>query len=153
ASCCETLDLELTERLAPQEIQDRLNRVLSPGLEISQVELLADQEGWPQPDLQHFTVASPEPVFDQGKITSFLQSSEFFALRKKPKETKRIDIRPLVAAIRFHDACHVELVIRRRERDNIKITDLVAALFRLPEATARQLAIVKQRLSVADLQV
>ncbi len=150
ASCCETVDIELTEAVAPQAIQDRLNRVLSPGLEIYQVALLDEQDGVPKAPYHHFTVSSPTPVFDQDKAAAFLESREFFALRKKPKETKRIDIRPLVAAIHYGDACHVELVIRLRERDNIKITDLVGAVFQLPEPTARQLDIVKQRISAED---
>jgi len=153
ASCCEMLDIELTEVVAPQVIQAQLNRVLSPGLEVYQVELLGEQEGVPQALYHHFAIHSPEPVFDRDKIAAFLESAEFFALRKKPKETKRIDIRPLVAAIHYEDACHLTLVIRRRERDNIKITDLVAAALQLPEPTARQLDIVKQRLSAEATQV
>ena len=149
ASVCETLDIELTGTLSPQEIRERLNRALSPGINIFQVELLGLQAAVPQPVWHHYTVRSMTPVFDREKIAAFWDRPEFFALRKKPKETKRIDIRPLVAAIHWHDATHVDLVIQLRERDNIKIIDLVAALFALPEPVARQLQIVKEHCAAA----
>lgn len=153
ASCDETVDIELISAVPRQEVQERLNLVLSPGLEICHVTPLGERDRVPVPTSYFYTVHSPTPVFAREKVVAFLDSQEFFALRKKPKETKRIDIRPLVAAIHYHDASHVDLVIRLRERDNIKIIELVAALFQLPEQTAKQLEIVKQQFSLETAEV
>ncbi len=143
ASCSETVDIELTQPVAPPEIQDRLNQVLSPGLAVFHVEAITARNGRPPALWQYFTVKSPTPVFDPEKIAAFLECREFYALRKKPNQTKRIDIRPLVAAIHYHHSRHLDLVIRPRERDNIKIHDLLAAVFHLPATSARQLEIMK----------
>lgn len=144
ASRHEIADIELTAFLDPADIKMSLNQVLPPGLTILQVESLAWKKEAPSPQLHFYRVASPTPVLTQERADIFLKSSRFFAERKKPKETKMIDIRPLVLDLQWHSDTHVDLVIRWRDKDNIKITDLVAALFQLPESVAKSLDITKE---------
>ncbi len=145
ASCCETVDIELTAPVPPAEVQARLNRVLAPGLEIRQVAEVGERDRPPVCLYQHYRVTSPTPVFEPQRVQEFLNRREWPALRKKPKETREVDIRPLVAAMQCHDASHLDVLIRLRDKDNVKITDLVAAALQLPEPAARQLQIVKLR--------
>jgi radical SAM family uncharacterized protein/radical SAM-linked protein len=143
ASRHETLDLELSAALNPEVILARLNQVLPPGLEILAVAAVGPREEPPLELCQHYQVTSPSPILLQERAAAFLASEEFLFLRRRPKGTREIDIRPLVRDLQWHNSCRVDLVIRRRDRDNIKISELLAALFQLTEPEARQLDILK----------
>ncbi|MBM4286723.1 MAG: TIGR03960 family B12-binding radical SAM protein [Deltaproteobacteria bacterium] len=144
-SVAETLDIELLQALPEGEVAARLNQVLPEGLKILTAANVTGSRSAPKPDRVVYAVQSPEALFSEEKLTDFLNATEFFALRQKPKETKRIDIRPLVAAIHRHDARSLEIVIAIRERDNLKISALIKAIFDLPETAALQLEILKRK--------
>ncbi len=144
-SLTETMDIELVQPLPQIEVAIKLNQVMPRGLEIVSVEQLSGNKVTPKPDRHFYEVQSLEPVFNQEKMMDFLTSTEFFALRKKPKETKNIDIRPLVASIRLQNVSNLEVVINIREKDNLKINDLLAAIFNMEETQALQLKVLKRK--------
>ena len=56
-----------------------------------------------------------------------------------------IDIRPLVSSMHLHSLSNLEILINTREKDNLKINDLVGAIFKLTATEALQLNILKQK--------
>ncbi len=124
----------------------RLNRVLPTGIHIDVVERLSGNNASPSTFDRHlYEVNNPAARFSPEKVENFINSTEFAALRKKPKETKKVDIRPLVSTIHLRDLSTLEILINTREKDNLKINDLVAAIFDLTEAEAVQLKTVKHK--------
>jgi radical SAM family uncharacterized protein/radical SAM-linked protein len=144
-SLTETMDIELVQVLPELEVVAGLNRVIPTGIKIISAEQLAGNKNTPKPDRHFYEVQSPEPVFSHEKVIDFLDNTEFSALRKNPKETKSIDIRPLVASIRLQNFSNLEIMINLREKDNLKIHLLVAAIFNLTETQALQLKILKRK--------
>ncbi len=139
------MDLELRQPVAIQEIAARLNQELPAGLRITAIEPLTRKGGPPQVRQQLFEVASPDPVFTPQAAAAFLAAATFPAQRRKPKEVKEIDLRPLVADLQVFDPQHLEIAVRVRPQDNFKITDLLAAIFALDDSRKRCLQILKRR--------
>lgn len=141
----ESMDIELRQPYPQLDVAAKLNQVLPTGIKIVLVEQLSGNTATPKPDRHCYEVQSMEPLFSPEKVEHFLNSTEFSALRKKPKETKRIDIRPLVSSILLHNLSKLEIMINTREKDNLKINDLVGAIFNLQATEALQLNILKQK--------
>jgi radical SAM family uncharacterized protein/radical SAM-linked protein len=144
-SLVETMDIELEQPYAQLEVAAKLNEVLPHGIKIQGIEEVSGNKVNPKPDRHIYAVKTSVPVFSPEKVAQFLESTEFSALRKKPKETKMIDIRPLVSAIHLHSPTYLEILIHTREKDNLKINDLVAAIFDLKDMETLLLTIVKQK--------
>jgi radical SAM family uncharacterized protein/radical SAM-linked protein len=144
-SMMETMDVELEHPYPQVEVIGKLNNVLPSGVQILKIEQLSGNRASPNPDRHVYIVKSPAPLFSPEKMTDFLNSTQFSALRKKPKETKMIDIRPLVSSMHLHGLSSLEILINTREKDNLKINDLVAAIFKLTATEALKLSILKQK--------
>jgi radical SAM-linked protein len=145
-SLMEIMDIELGQEYSPQEVMAQLNRVLPSGIHIDLVEpLVNNKTGQKNFDRHLYEVNLPTARFSPEKIETFINSTEFTALKKKPKETKKIDIRPLVSTIQLRDLSTLEILINTREKDNLKINELVAAIFDLPETEALNLKTVKHK--------
>ncbi len=144
-SLLETMDIELRQPYPELDVAAKLNQVMPSGIKIVSVEQLSGNKVCPKPDRHFYEVQSLEPLFSSEKVENFLNTTEFAALRKKPKETKSIDIRPLVSAIRLHNPSKLEIMINTRDKDNLKINDLVGAIFNLTATEALQLKILKQK--------
>jgi radical SAM-linked protein len=144
-SLMETMDIELEQNYSQAEVVARLNGVLPTGVKIVSVEKLGAKKPGPKPDRHLYDVKTSAPVFFPEKAENFINSTEFSALRKKLKEIKTIDIRPLVSTIELHNLFNLEILINTREKDNLKIHDLVATIFNLTETEALQLEIVKHK--------
>ena len=115
------------------------------GVTITSVEELSSNKNNPQPDRHLYDVKTSAPIFAPEKVENFINSTEFSAIRKKLKEIRKIDIRPLVSTIELHNLFNLEILIKTREKDNLKINDLLAAIFNLTEKEALQLNIVKHK--------
>ena len=144
-SLMETMDIELEQNYSQAEVVARLNGVLPTGVKIVSVEKLGANKPGHKPDRHLYDVKTSAPVFFPEKVENFINSTEFSALRKKLKEIKTIDIRPLVSTIELHNLFNLEILINTREKDNLKINDLVATIFNLTETEALQLEIVKHK--------
>jgi radical SAM-linked protein len=141
-SLAEYLDVELTENLEESTLVTSLNGVLPPGLKILQALPLAKRlpPRWVQ---VHYQVESPEAIFAAPPVEQFLARSQFPVTRRRPKEERTIDLRPLVARLEVLDPSHVQLIMRLVEKDNLKVTDALAAIFNLDDDQTRDLRILK----------
>ena len=145
-SLAETLDVELAELLAPAALVDALNRVLPPGIKIVEAVRLPKRLPPPRLEMAVYQVESPEPLFDRDTAEVFLARETFPVTRRRPKKEDRIiDLRELVAQLEVTDPRHLELHLRLREKDNVKVTDALAHIFNLNEDQARDLQILKLR--------
>ena len=145
-SLAETLDVELAESLAPAVLVDTLNRVLPPGIKIVEAVRLPKRLPPPRLEMAVYQAESPEPLFDRAVAEAFLARESFPVTRRRPKKEDRIiDLRELVAQLRVADPRHLELHLRLREKDNVKVTDALAQIFSLNEDQARDLHILKLR--------
>ncbi|MCX5894075.1 MAG: TIGR03936 family radical SAM-associated protein, partial [Deltaproteobacteria bacterium] len=133
-SLAETLDVELAEILAPAALPDALNRVLPPGVKIVDAIRLPKRLSPPRLELSVYQVESPEPLFDRAAAEAFLARESFPVTRRRPKAK-------LVVA----DPRHLELHLRLREKDNVKVMDALTHIFNLSEDQARDLLILKLR--------
>ncbi len=145
-SLAETLDVELAEILAPTALVDALNRVLPQGIKIVEAVRLPKRLPPPHLEMAVYQVESPEPLFDRDPAEAFLARESFPVTRRRPKKEDRIiDLRELVAQLRVADPRHLELHLRLREKDNVKVTDALAHIFNLNEDQVRDLQILKLR--------
>ncbi|MFI5354773.1 MAG: TIGR03936 family radical SAM-associated protein [Desulfobaccales bacterium] len=145
-SLAETLDVELAQSLAPAALVDTLNRVLPPGIKIVEAVRLPKRLPPPRLEMAVYQVESPEPLFDQAAAEAFLARESFPVTRRRPKKEDRvIDLRELVAQLRVADPRHLELHLRLREKDNVKVTDALTHTFNLNEDQALDLQILKLR--------
>jgi len=141
----ETLDLELAQQVDEGAVMDRLNLALPPGLQILQAARLPGRLAPPRFESAVYQVASEGPVFQSQDAARFLARDEFPVTRRRPKKEKIIDLRPLVAKLQVTDPQNLELHLRILERDNLKATDALAAIFSLTDDQTRGLRILKMR--------
>jgi radical SAM family uncharacterized protein/radical SAM-linked protein len=144
-SLAETLDVELAASLEPSSLVKTLNPALPPGLQILAAERLPKRLPPPHHEVVVYRVESQEPVFAKEFAENFLAQEIFPVTRRRKTEERRIDLRPLVAELAVADPQHLELHLRLREKDNLKVTEALASIFRLNEDQSRDLQILKVR--------
>jgi len=141
----ETLDLELAQQVDEGAVRDRLNRALPPGLQILQAARLPGRLAPPRFESAVYQVASEGPVFQLQAAERFLVRDEFLVTRRRPKGERTINLRPQVAKLQVLDPQNLELHLRILERDNLKATDALAAIFSLTDDQTCGLRILKMR--------
>ncbi|MDP3181209.1 MAG: TIGR03960 family B12-binding radical SAM protein [Desulfobaccales bacterium] len=142
-SLVETLDIELTESLGTCALVETLNRTLPAGFRILNATRLPQRQAPPRLEGAIYQVESEEPVFAAQMASQFLDQEEVLVTRRRPKQERTVDLRPLVARLEVLDPRHLHLQMRVREKDNLKVTDALAHIFALNEAPARSLRILK----------
>jgi radical SAM family uncharacterized protein/radical SAM-linked protein len=142
-SLAETMDVELAGRVPEAKLVASLNRVLPPGLKVLEARRLTRRLEPPGRQGAVYQVESRDPVFAAQAAGDFLAQAEFMVTRRRPREEHRLDLRGLVAGLTVLDDLHLEVHLRRREKDNLKVTDALAAIFALGDEQARELRIVK----------
>ena len=144
-SYSELLDVELSLCMEPEEFASRMNRELPDGLKI----VFAENIPLKSQSISLITervvyrifmkVNAPEDKKSavgcfQRMIDSFLSNNEIVIERKKEREVKRIDIRPLITGLKAvnarQDMMKLELVLKMRESDNVKPEETVLELIR-----------------------
>jgi radical SAM-linked protein len=143
----ETLDLELTQACPAADLTAALNQVLPAGLKIIQAQRLPRQAKPPQPALQVYEVAAAQTLFKTEAAARFLEQAEVLVTRERPKQAKIIDLRRLVASLKVFDPCHLELTVKVFPQDNLKIPEMLAAIFALPDHHTAGLHILKRHTS------
>ncbi len=143
ASLAESLDLALEANLGEGELQEQLNRVLPPGLKILEVRRLMGKQKPPGVDAALYGVASPESVFVAEKAAHFLAQEEVWVARRRPKEAKMVEVRRLTPHLEVVNPREVQLTLKVSERDNLKVTEVIAAIFGLEPDQAAALEILK----------
>jgi radical SAM-linked protein len=139
----ETMDVELTRHLEEPAVLAGLNRVLPRGVKILEAVRLPGRVGPPRFDHSVYQVASPAPVFGAPAAANFLARETFPVTRRRPKETREVDLRPRVAKLLVTDPCYLELHLKIMEKDNLRTADALAAVFSLTDDQTRSLRIVK----------
>jgi radical SAM-linked protein len=144
-SLAETLDVELAQRVAGCYLVETLNRALPPGFRILQSARLPRRLPPPRVASAVYQVESEEPLFNLEVAARFLARETFPVTRRRPKEEKTVDLRPLVARLEVVDAYSLQLELRHLEKDNLKVTAALAAIFNLEEDQVRGLQILKMQ--------
>jgi radical SAM-linked protein len=143
-SLAETMDVELAAPVPESALVSALNQVLPPGLKVLEARRLPHRLPAPGQKSALYQVASRDPVFAADAAAHFLAQAEFLVTRRRPsKAEQRLDLRRLVADLTVLDPLNLELDLRRQEKDNLKVTDALAAIFNLRDDQARELRIVK----------
>ncbi len=152
-SLCETMDLSLSRCLSPDALLDRLNPVLPPGLRLVSGRLLAPGAKPPRVDAVVYEAESPEPLFETETAAAFLLQEDVPVTRRRPRGTRVVNLRPLVAALQVLDPRHLQLTVRVPEKDNLKITEVLAAVFGLSAEALAAVRLLKTRVHwAAELQ-
>jgi radical SAM-linked protein len=142
-SLAETLDIELAGNLGACCLVETLNRVLPPGLKILTAVRLPRRTPPPHLHLSLYQVEAEASVFTVAAAESFLAQTEAPVIRRRPREEKTVDLRRLVARLEVVDPTHLQVGLRHLEKDNIKVTDAVGAIFALDEDQVRDLLVLK----------
>ena len=142
-SLCEIMDVGLAAEVDPGEVVASLNRALPAGVRILTAAGLPRGAAPPPMAQMVYQVGSPDPVFAAAAAADFLNSREFPVVRRRPKGDRTINVRPLVAALEVIDGCHLRLGLNQAEKDNLKVTELLGAIFSLTASQVRDLQIVK----------
>ncbi len=144
-SLVETLDLVLTKSLPEEVVIEKVNLVLPSGLKVLYAQRLPRQAKPPVISGVVYQVVSPAPVFADESVARFLAQEEVMVTRQRPNEAKIINIRPLVDSVSVQDSCHLELVLKVGEKDNVKAADILAAIFALDPNQTAALQIMKTK--------
>lgn len=142
-SLAETLDLALAVPLREQRLLEQLNRVLPPGLKILHVRHLPKKTKPPQFETVLYRVASPDPVFRKDTAARFLAQPEVWVTRPRPKKTTKVDVRRLVTQLEVVNPWETLLEVRGSDKDNLKVTEIVATVFELPIGQTAHLQVLK----------
>jgi radical SAM family uncharacterized protein/radical SAM-linked protein len=145
ASLAETLDLALAETLDESALLAQLNPALPPGLNILAVQHLQGKQKPPGVAAALYRVASPEPVFTVDRAAPFLAQKEVWVERQRPKQTKLVEMRRLVLHLTVASRQEVHITLKVSERDNLKVTEVLAAIFGLDTEQTAALEILKER--------
>jgi radical SAM family uncharacterized protein/radical SAM-linked protein len=144
-SLAETLDVELAASLDPAVLVQTLNRVLPPGLKIEAAARLAKRLPPPRRETAVYRVESPDPVFRDQAVETFLALEQVPVIRRRREENRTVDLRQLVARLTVADPRRLELHLHLREKDNLKVADALTHIFSLNEEQSRDLQIMKVR--------
>ncbi|MDI6852194.1 MAG: TIGR03960 family B12-binding radical SAM protein [Deltaproteobacteria bacterium] len=142
-SLAEMLDLALTAPLGESTIAEQLNGVLPPGLKILEVQRLFGKRRPPRVEAAKYRVTSPEPVFSRAAADRFLAQAEVWVTRHRPRQAKTVEMRRLVAALAAATPREVHLTLNIMENDNLKITEILEAIFGLTDEQTGSLEILK----------
>ncbi len=142
-SLAECMDVELEENLAADALVQSLNRVMPPGLKILDGVRLDRRLPPPKVESTLYEVESPHPVFALPLAEEFRAQEVFLVTRKRPGEERQVDLRRQVARLEVVDPNHLQLSLNLQEKDNIKVTEALAAIFALTEGQSQDLRILK----------
>lgn len=99
-SRCEVLDFTLTEPVAPEEIQARLNAAFPDGLRIRSVGVPTMKPTLIASSDYEVTIACEAPQAWQAAFDAFLAKEQILVeKRNKKKERKQMDLKPLVTLL------------------------------------------------------
>ena len=143
ASLAETLDLALTAQLDEDSLGSQLNQTMPPGLEILEVRRLIGKPKPPRIEAAIYWVRSPEPMFVADKAVHFLAQKEVWVERQRPKQTKMVEVRRLTSQLEVVNPQEVHLTLKVSERDNLKVAEVIVAIFGLDADQVTALEILK----------
>lgn len=141
--------LELTGEVLPQEVADRLNSVLPPGLQIHHCSGVPDAQAraaLPALSAAEYVVlcdyeGAPESVDDAARW--LLGQAELIVLRERDGKQKRLDIRPHLLSLSHlqagHDRIELNMTLLLGSTGSARPADVVASMSdRLPGVRIRR---------------
>ena len=134
--------LELTEPVAADEIQDRLNAALPPAIQIGSCEEISDAgsrdvlNAFDRADLEVICAIDPESDAPQiaAAICSLLTQPQINIIREREGRSKSVDLRPLLYHLALAsdrpapDRILLQMTLAVGEQGNAKPGEVVAAL-------------------------
>jgi radical SAM family uncharacterized protein/radical SAM-linked protein len=151
-SLCESLDVSLTRPVPPPELISRLNAALPPGVRLLNAYPPAPGRKAPRVAAAVYHVEAPDPQFTPAAAAAFTCREEVWYTRRRPTEVREVNVRPLVASLEVLDDRHLVLEVRLPAKDNLKITEVLAAIFGMPTDRAADLRILKTRVRLEEAQ-
>ncbi len=119
---CEILELVLSEEISPDEVKDRINAVLPPGVRITEAH--EGKSRMKALDIALYVVY-PEKVPDG--ISDFLLKNEILIEKKTKSGIKETDIRPDIKDIKVY-LNRIEMTLSAGSRANLKPEVVVNAM-------------------------
>ncbi len=126
-SLFEVAALELVKRLAPEEIQERLNAELPWELSLNKVEPSSPERALELPEEMVYEIKLPEPISEE-KIKNFLSRRSVTIRVRRGQKTKEIEIRPYVLSITRQDPHTLLIVLFEPRQGGVRAEEVVAAI-------------------------
>lgn len=146
----EYMDIEAHSIISCQDVQDRLNAVSAPGIEVVSVKLLPDEAGNAMASVAaaSYTVRFREgrgPHFDMDTaLTSFLAKEEILITKEGKKGTREVDLKPGIYELTWQDNA-LHMLVDASSAGNIKPIQIVEALFADHQETLLENALLVTR--------
>jgi radical SAM family uncharacterized protein/radical SAM-linked protein len=136
--------ITVPDSVRPRDVQDRLNKHLPAGLEVTDC-LLAIRKG-PAPLRQRarYRIAAAEDLFDDARLNAFHKRPDFMVtLTGRKGKLKKIDLKDIVIHSKWLDSRHLELTLQAEPGKTVRPFDVLRHIFDLSDAQAKQARITK----------
>ena len=134
--------LELTQRLSPEEVRDRLNRTLPPELSLKEVQLVSPDEALLAPDEVTYEIRLPVSL-SPDKVSAFLSRRSVPLRVRRGRKEKVIELRPYVLSLELKDEDLLILRLFEPREGGVRAEEVVAALLGLAPEELPPLKILK----------
>ena len=134
--------LELTKRLSPEEVKERLNEGLPPELSLKEVRLVAPDEALLAPDEVTYEIRLPVSL-SPDKVSAFLSRRSVPLRVRRGRKEKVIELRPYVISLELKDEDLLILRLFEPREGGVRAEEVVAALLGLAPEELPPLKILK----------
>jgi radical SAM family uncharacterized protein/radical SAM-linked protein len=138
----EIMELELRQKLPPEDIREMLNGQLPTGFSISSVE--EAQPRAPKPEGVEFMVSGKMEQLDPRRAEDFRSAERFPVILKRKEALREVDLKPLVGNLVECDG-RVSFVIRRSGDVHVKPWEALRLIYALKEEERGSFYFVKVR--------
>ena len=148
----EIVHLELEDRILPQEVRERLNKVLPEGMEIIEAREVLSFSCPAASPLRTVYQISLDHLLSEGEIAGrirkALEEKELLIDQERKGKRRTIDIRPLIERMELREGTEagrwgVELVLRNEEGRTAKPPEILETVLGLKRESLSQCRIVK----------
>ncbi|MBN1101883.1 MAG: TIGR03960 family B12-binding radical SAM protein [Deltaproteobacteria bacterium] len=142
----ESLEIRLHETLSPPKILERLNAQLPPGIRITTVADVTEDQGKSAIRATHYQVRWDGAPPQEGNLKKFQESESFPVVRiSRDGEKQVIDARSIVLSISFSGSHEVNLVLGRGAGPEPRPADIVREVFHLGEEEMKGVRVLKTK--------
>ena len=134
--------LELTQRLAPEEVKERLNKTLPPELSLKEVRLTPPDEALLSPDEATYEIKLPLNL-SPDKVSAFLSRRSVPLRVRRGRKEKVLEVRPYVLSLELKDENLLRLRLFEPREGGVRAEEVVAALLGLEPEKLPPLRILK----------
>jgi radical SAM family uncharacterized protein/radical SAM-linked protein len=151
----ELVDIELRDRIAVQEIGERLQGQLPAGFEIHCVEELGRFDAPLSQVIAGYVVrfelptSIPEEEIE-GRVRAFREAPRLSAARTQHGRNKALDVKELVPEMVVTGPHRVQAAMRHLPSGSLRPAELLEAVFGLTGAAAREVRVVRERALFAE---